>query len=344
LPDALLITVKEPIMPRIVRSPRAFTLVELLVVIAIIGILIALLLPAVQAARESARRGDCTNKMKQIGLALHQYHDTNSRLPLQTSYATPRSHRSWMVLVLPQMEQEAMLEQCDLTISQLSGTVNSSGKSNREIIMQTMPIFLCPSDAGSKTPKTRTDDATNAAVAGSPAPLLGLTNYAACVGDHRNRLGTGFGPIEFFNPGSGNSAPSTSFFDFVNSAYTAPKVRGVFSRYGWSASFDDVSDGLSNTFFVGEVIPDFCNWQDWGHQNFATTAFPINWKNKEFDNRTPPYVSSYADESITFRSRHPGGANFLMGDGAVRLLPASIATAVYQGLASRNGGETVSVP
>jgi prepilin-type processing-associated H-X9-DG protein len=318
-------------------------LVELLVVIAIIGILIALLLPAVQAARESARRTDCTNKMKQLGVALHNYHDSEGRLPLQLAYApgARRLNRSWMVLILPQMEQGAMLEQCDLTIRQLSGTVNASGKSNREIIQQNMPMFLCPSDPGAAFPKTRTDDATNASVVGSPAPLLGLTSYAASVGDHRNRLGTGFGPIQF---GGGNAAPSTSWFDFGNSADNSVKCRGVISRYGWSAAFDDITDGLTNTFFVGEVIPDYCNWQDWGHQNFATTAFPVNWKNKEFERRQAPYLPSYADESITFRSRHPGGANFLMGDGSVRLLHDSMSHPIYMALASRCGGETVTLP
>jgi prepilin-type processing-associated H-X9-DG protein len=240
------------------------------------------------------------------------------------------------------MELGQLFEECTLMVpgtttplSQLDNvTVGSGGKTNRAVIQQNMPIFLCPSDPGSSTPKTRTDDAGSI--------VLGLTNYAACVGDHRNTAGSsGFGPIQF---GGGNVAPSTSFFDYGNSADNSVKCRGVISGYGWSATFDDITDGLANTIFVGEVIPDYCNWQDWGHQNFATTAFPINWQNRSFAQGTAPYLKSNAQNSITFRSFHPGGANFLLGDGSVRLVRDSIAMSIYMAMASRAGGETITVP
>lgn len=318
-------------MSRPDKAPRGFTLVELLVVIAIIGILIALLLPAVQAARESARRTDCTNKMKQLGVGLHNYHQTNERLPIGRSSGTPDTNRSWMVWILPQLEQQGMTDEIDFAVEQLSTAVNASGVTNRSVIQKNLPAVLCPSDPGALTAKARTDSAAGI--------VLGLTSYAGSVGDHRNVTGIGYGPIEF---GGGNAAPATSFFDYGNSADNSVKCRGVLSRWGWSAAFDDITDGLSNTFFVGEVIPDFCNWQDWGHQNFATTAFPINWRNRDFERGV--VAPSVPQDSITFRSRHPGGANFLFGDGSVRFLRETLSQTIYMAMASRTGSEAVTLP
>ncbi len=301
------------------RTRLAFTLVELLVVIAIIGILVALLLPAVQAAREAARRSSCSNNLKQLGLALHNYHDVHKRLPIGNSYGPAAKHRSWTVPALPFMEQGALWDRIDQTKSQLDTTV-VNGFSNRTLIQQNLEVVLCPSDPGAATPKNRTDSAGSI--------TLALTNYAGCVGDHRNSGGTG------------TQLPDGNWYDYGNGADTAAKTRGVLSRYGYSATLAEVTDGTSNTIFVGEVIPDYCNWQDWGHQSFATTAFPINHRNADFQKGT----LSPADHvnCITFRSRHPGGAQFMLGDASNRFLAQTMDYTVYRALASRTGGEVVS--
>ena len=309
-----------------VRSRRkAFTLIELLVVIAIIAILIALLVPAVQKVREAASRMTCQNNMKQLGLATHGYHDTYKRLPItetrEGAYApTSAKRRCWMVHILPFVEQSARFNKIDMNRTQLDTTVNATGVSNRAVIQENIPLYLCPSDGESATPRPRTDDASGV--------TLALTNYAGCVGDHRNGAGTGF------------QFPGGAYYDYGNGSTNASITRGVMSRYSWSAKFAEVSDGLSNTYFVGEVVPSWCNWEDWGFQNFATTAFPVNHRNTDFARGA--LGPGDASNCITFRSLHTGGANFLFGDGAVRFITDSIDYTTYRALASRNGGEPAS--
>jgi prepilin-type N-terminal cleavage/methylation domain-containing protein len=305
---------------------RGFTLIELLVVIAIIAVLIALLLPAVQQAREAARRSQCKSNLKQWGLALHNYHDTYNIFPVQTSYGPTspvniRYHWSWMAMSLPYVDQANLYNQADFTRDGLSTVVNGSGVSNRQIIQTKLAVVLCPSDPNSGTPINRSDDASNVALA--------LTNYGACVGDHYNgSAGTSTtGAVQA--PGYGNGS--------VNASTT----RGVISRYGWSAAIRDITDGTSNTFLVGEVVPSWCIWEDWGHQNFVTTAQPINFHNRDFQLGTNGYTSGNPDACITFRSRHDGGAHFLMGDGVVKFLNENISNIIYNGLASRAGLESL---
>lgn len=304
------------------RARKGFTLIELLVVIAIIGILIGLLLPAVQKVREAANRVKCSNNLKQWGLAMHNYHDAYQRFPVCQSYGGPAMRRSWMLVSLPFIEQDALYRQFDLTKDGLDTSANASGVSNRSILAQNLKAAQCPSDNTVGTPAARTDSASGI--------VLGLTSYAGNVGDHRNGTGTG------------TQLPDGNWYDYGNGADTAAKTRGVITRYGYSASIAEILDGTSNTFVAGEVIPGYCVWEDWGHQNFATTAFPINWRNKDFASGV--LGSGDPNNCITFRSFHAGGANFVFGDGGVRFLTDSMDYTLYRALASRNGGEAVSPP
>jgi prepilin-type N-terminal cleavage/methylation domain-containing protein len=291
---------------------RGFTLVELLVVIAIIGILIALLLPAVQAAREAARRSSCTNNMKQIGLAMHNYHDTNQRLPFGSHHY---DRWGWPPRLLAFMEGTAEFNQYDFKVA-------SWQNNNFALIKAIHRGFLCPSDSLSD----RIIEEENFA---GPTWAISQCDYGSCIGDYINSTGVGVGPAYGNNP-SGTAAPY--------------EVRGMIGRWRWAARFGDVPDGLSNTILLGECIGALCITQNFGTQCWGTTSHPINFMNQSLIDSPPTQANPRWDESIGFRSMHSGGANFCLGDASVRMLNDSIDGAVYRAMASRMGGEAVQAP
>ena len=314
------------------RRFAGFTLVELLVVIAIIGVLVALLLPAVQSAREAAWRSSCTNNLRQLAIGAHNYHDVHKQLPLGNSYNTGsdgtwdgpggRMHRSWIVMMLSFVEETARYDLIDQDKQQLDPTPNAAnGVSNLSVVMENLPLVLCPADAGAWLPANRVD-------AGSPHKL-GLTCYAANIGDHHNGgLGVGH------SPGWGNQGSSATP-DIVRQS-----TRGVISRYGWSARFAEITDGLSHTILAGEVVPEWDGLQDWGHQNLATTAFPINYRNEDWASGRFVSGRDWAYQAL-YRSFHPGGANFALCDGSVKYIGDNINHAAFRGMASRAGEEAI---
>ncbi len=310
---------------------RGFTLIELLVVIAIIAILIALLLPAVQQAREAARRSTCKNNLKQWGLALHNYHDTHKIFPLQATYLRTSSgghldagetNRSWMVMLLPYVDQAPMYSKMDMDVSGVAAP-------NLAYIQQPLIVATCPSDPDAGRLSESHDSYSTSS---NPNNLLAATNYAANAGDHRNVDPAGTGEL----PAYGQPDGSTSYHSGNASGWT----RGVIGRAGYSARLRDITDGTSNTFMVGECIGHWCRWQNWGYQNWGTTAHPPNAYNDQFIDGT--LAPDDASECIGFRSYHTGGAHFLMCDGAVVFISENIAHGVYRGLASRAGAEVVS--
>jgi prepilin-type N-terminal cleavage/methylation domain-containing protein/prepilin-type processing-associated H-X9-DG protein len=290
---------------------RGFTLVELLVVVAIIGVLVAILLPAVQSVREAARRLQCTNQLKQIGLAFHNYHDAYKRLP---SSKLELKRWGWIPLTLPFMEQQTVYDRLDFTISSWQG-------GNLNFLKQPFSFDLCPSNDVA-------NEVLEEEAFAAPTYAISQSDYAACVGDYINDTGIGT------TPSYGNVYDANS------------PVRGIMSRFGWSARFKEVTDGLSHTIVVGECVGSWCITQNWGVQSFATTAHPINFRNVDFNDRAnwPTQSNPRWDESIGFRSQHPGGANFCMADGSVTFLTDELEGAIYRAIASRAAGEGAQLP
>ncbi len=317
------------------KSRTAFTLVELLVVIAIIGVLVALLLPAVQQAREAARRVECTNQLKQLGLAMHNYHDTYGRLPPGNSEiesmspAQPRREWGWAPRILPFIEASATYEQIDFTKPSydrpsswnVSMMDDPSVICNYKVVRTIYPEFLCPSNPDDG--QALTEDHFGASWE------LSQCDYAANIGDHRNATGIGF-------PASDNPAVTTG----AGNSIVVP--RGVIGCRDWSAKFRDITDGLSHTYLLGECIGAWSSWQNWGSACFANTAWPVNYRNRDFMDGT--LNAGHWDFNIGFRSFHPGGAEFLMCDGSVKFIAETTDGPIYRAGASRSGGETLSLP
>jgi prepilin-type N-terminal cleavage/methylation domain-containing protein/prepilin-type processing-associated H-X9-DG protein len=317
------------------RSRNAFTLVELLVVIAIIGVLVSLLLPAVQAARESARRTACVNKLRQIGQAMHNYADANKRLPqgcativaggTSLGERDPNSGATWVVFILPFIERESLAANYDHSVWSRHATNNAITKTQ-----------LAELDCPSHPPVTSllTQAATGVA---NPSGFIGFAkgNYAVNVGSHQ--------------------------FDSV---FTATK-KGPFSVRGvYGAKWSEIVDGTSKTILLSEIVKAQFNGQGddrgaWGWATGATfsggipsggvltpnTLSHVDWA---------PYVNNDSTNSVYHlrsggdccggvgaRSFHPSGCNFVFADGTVRTLADTINPTTYQRLLAIADGQVL---
>lgn len=284
-----------------------FTLIELLVVIAIIAVLIALLLPAVQQAREAARRAQCRNQLKQIGLALHNYHDTVLSLPpgwigvnaSGQAEVDGNNGWGWASKILPQIDQAPLYQSLNFSLSVMDvAHVNAR--------VNPLSVYRCPSDVG---PNVWTmNDGGGAAITqlatSSYVGSFGLSDIDDCIGQ----------PAPFRCVGEGSV--------FHNSL-----VR-----------IADYTDGTSNTYLVGERKTDvgldwFSTWVGvipQGEDNLVRILGTAD--------HTPNHPAGHIDD---FSSHHVGGAHFLMGDGAVRFISSNISETTFQSLATRAGGEVV---
>ncbi len=328
---------------------RAFTLIELLVVIAIIAVLIGLLLPAVQKVREAAARMSCTNNLKQLALACHNYHDTFGSLPRNGSennlldshnrgpqrqgtgccgVGAPRW--SWIARVLPFIEQDNAYRQAGIPTNRMN--LNAQVLA---IVASEPKVLNCPSDT---SPRTR----TNAADMGSTR--VGVTSYKGVSGAN---WGTDFfGVTNDTNFSTPYRNPVTGARSLQNGL---ERGDGIFWRADIRTGkmpFANVTDGLSNTFMIGEDMSQYIRWNAWPYPNGAigTCAIPPNTGNKIGDpeigfesNKIGRWPTRYS-----FRSNHSGGVNFAMGDGSVRFVGDSIPLQTYRALATRAGGEVVS--
>lgn len=337
------------------RLPRGFTLVELLVVIAIIGILVALLLPAVQAAREAARRMQCSNNLKQVGLAIHNFHDTYKTLPPLDMRTTRRNtpttfngngnHFTFFIHILPFMEHTNEYGQLDITRRYNHPSNRDPVTGDFLINAFEIPTLACPTRRSGNTKMKPTSSAGNPA----RGPEAQTSDYAA----------VGVGPVRPGLPATGRAAVRTwndtsvgminiNIVDWSNGKL--PEVKG-------DTAFRDCTDGLSNTAMVGEkhiATPQCLNighsrrgqwWTEQCHDGeVLTNAAGGSWA-YYVRNLNQPLARGVQDTLTnpvtSFGSWHPGVCQFVLGDGSVRAVSNTTAVQVLGNLGDMRDGEPV---
>jgi prepilin-type N-terminal cleavage/methylation domain-containing protein len=306
------------------RRSFAFTLVELLVVIAIIGVLVALLLPAVQAAREAARRSSCSNNLKQIGIALHNYHDVNLTFPSGwlDNPAPNQEAWGWAALTLPYIEQAPLHQRLGVTkarlFDQLSSLNGANGPDVAQAARTVVKVFICPTDAGHQAGLVHTNRHFGGGLGFQAAgftgntTLVGVSNYMGVAG-HRDVR---------------QAAPNTGIF-FGNCQGSATQCPNNMAS---SVRMAEVLDGTSQTLMVGERDTFFCRSGTWlGVRNTdgnaaRGVAVVIGHSHPKLNQDTKVVV--WDEPRIGcgegFASLHPGGAQFVAVDGSVRFISNTI--------------------
>jgi prepilin-type processing-associated H-X9-DG protein len=334
-------------------------LIELLVVIAIIGVLVALLLPAVQAARQAAHRVSCLNNLKQVGLAVLAYEQTYSSFPAGaiTGQETPRDCNSFsarrghglFTMILPEMEQQSTYNAVNFAFA----AIGTQGSANAAAINYTglstqIASYTCPADTGQVPPSNKLVNAS-----GQTFNTFAQCSYAGVVGT-----------VDIFRWWC-NCPPTASdgFVCFATNVELMPD--GAFGN-NHAFPLTAFSDGLGSTILVGEFArfpndpdPIFNVWnvalafQSPSNpavtrpQGLATTVPKLNARLRipDYPQTSPTSwrndPQNWVMGQFGFRSNHPGGANFLFGDGSVKFLKDAIDQKVYWALSTRAGGELV---
>jgi len=311
------------------RRPRqGFTLVELLVVIAIIGILVAMLLPAVQAAREAARRLQCTNQLKQIGLAIHNFHDARGKLPPSRQNCF---HGTWATELWPFLEMEHLTE--------LWGPKLGYWDQLAYVLRFQTPGFLCPTRRAPPQLSLNGDNRKRAShLAGA------LSDYAVVVGDGRYWDYRGVnGPFAHVGPFDSEGNPN--LVGNGRHGYcggTDPFL--IFNGADLVLAFKSISDGLSNTIFVGEKhVPidrmGTAAGLDTSVYNADRLQRTARWAGPGYSLARTPTESAGNGK---FGSYHPGVCQFVWGDGHVKSLEVSISSDILARLAVRN--DAIPIP
>jgi prepilin-type N-terminal cleavage/methylation domain-containing protein/prepilin-type processing-associated H-X9-DG protein len=302
------------------RARLGFTLVELLVVIAIIGILISLLIPAVQAAREAARRTQCKNNLKQIGLALHNYHAAKKALPYGSASPTtfPGNNSTWVYSILPFMEETTVYKMFNNLQFPLFANIN---KPAAQTILNG---FICPSDPQANTPLL--GGRNPAQQFENPFPAMGLW-YPGSMGPNNDKHCD-------FCPAAGKGV----YCCLGPDSFTLADV-GMFRRHIQLIRFKQVTDGLANTFMVGETLPGHCIFNGAYNANYPMISVTVPINIMENDKGVEQYW-----RTCGYKSLHSGGgANFAMADGSVHFVRETIDYKLYCYLGTRAGGEKASV-
>jgi prepilin-type N-terminal cleavage/methylation domain-containing protein/prepilin-type processing-associated H-X9-DG protein len=337
------------------RDRRGFTLIELLVVIAIIAVLIALLLPAVQAAREAARRAQCVNNLKQLGLAMQNYHDTQGTFPIgrmglnytYTIGTQGHNRRTWALGIMPYLEQSAVFQAINFSLGFYEGQ-------NTTVILTAVPGFHCPSDPQSF-----------AIEVGSSSAARHEGNYVVNWGNGHftqdqcnsgcpnwnypdpwvtNPLSAQYGPVKFMGaPFGGNVARSISYIvdGTSNTLMMAEVIVGLDSGAGNSTTTIDVRGDIYNddqvcTTFMTFTTPNSTIRDTEGYCSYPNALNPPCYGeyNSPPAGYGPPYVAS--------RSFHSGGINALKCDGSVTFFKNTVAVQTWRGLGTAQGSEVLS--
>ncbi|QDU26899.1 hypothetical protein ETAA8_19830 [Anatilimnocola aggregata] len=326
------------------RAGAGFTLVELLVVIAIIGVLVALLLPAVQAAREAARRAQCTNQLKQLGLACHNFHDSFNSIPavdLADAYAP------WAVFLLPYIEQTAQANNWDMRKRYYEQAANAGSQ---------LKVLNCPTRPQGLRDKTKGQSRTyTTSLTGPP----GYSDYAACEGTNPGvvlpdteqfdgAFRRSFAPILTCPPN-----PPVQQTSWANSGGCAADG-GVFDSWQLLSNFRVFSDGLTATLMIGEMhvaVKSEASGPVWngdyqsqyrryaGHKG-TQDPVTLRWAT-ELGLVTDPELYGGSDWNLRFGSQHPGICSFALADGSVRAISNTINIDTLHRLSVRADGAVV---
>jgi prepilin-type N-terminal cleavage/methylation domain-containing protein/prepilin-type processing-associated H-X9-DG protein len=332
-------------------SRRGFTLIELLVVIAIIGVLIALLLPAVQAAREAARRAQCLNNMKQLGIALHNYHDVNGTFPpgrIWSNVGFPtifsgQQNTTWFCLMLPFFEQGTLANAFNFSLGSegpVLGITNIPAlDANSTVASTKLSVFQCPSDR------------------------------QIIFNINPNYVGPKYSQFLFTKGNYATSWGNTGWGQGFRGTYTTQYIQSAFG-HDMKINIARVTDGTSNTVFLAEVLQGAqydvrgMMWSSVpGGASFMTRFTPNSYQDYlgavnggDFLNNAPTLFctpepvlglmcypnASDSDAFAGARSRHPGGINATFGDGSVRFLKNSVSPPIWQALNTIAAGEVLS--
>jgi prepilin-type N-terminal cleavage/methylation domain-containing protein/prepilin-type processing-associated H-X9-DG protein len=327
------------------RSKRqGFTLIELLVVIAIIAVLIALLLPAVQAAREAARRSQCVNNLKQLGLAMHNYHQAIGSFPMGVSFTYGNYWGQWsaQALMLPYMEQQAIYNACNFNLS-----LDDGGARGGTMIVG----FLCPSDgnagriSGNINSYFLSEGTTALTPSTTPYPTTGLFTFQFCY--------------SFANVTDGTSNTIAASEGLVGPPTNVMSKGTTFMNVNEATTPDAFTTLTAGQQAPGTVIPGILNQCQASTGGIASTR-GNQWANGDtnytmFNTIVPPNSTQYNwgacksggggvddAEYVNANSNHPGGCNVLFGDGSVKFVKSTVAWQIWWSLGTKAGNEIVS--
>ncbi|MGD9635433.1 MAG: DUF1559 domain-containing protein [Pirellulales bacterium] len=348
------------------RCWRGFTLVELLVVIAIIGILVALLLPAIQAAREAARRSSCSNNLKNLGLAVLAHIDVQKHFPLSEGWTDPQqdednvkaattngrqlSGKGWILSIFPQLEEQALYDQfakgggfkgqyraglCRLTKPDIGLGSTTDGISVPQLMQTRLNVVSCPSDESVQQLSDRQFQWEQC--------LVATTSYKGVMDDSfiGQTNGSPFGHDDSEYPsGVYQLEPAR------RACYAGTRCRGVFYKHSWlrPVKLAEVIDGTSKTVMIGEDIPELNRHSVAYYSNGDTCSCntPLNnGLNISGTSAVDAFTSAWWDAQ-GFRSRHSGGVQFCLVDGSVRYVSDSVDDDLFRISCTRNGEEAAS--